>query len=217
MKSMPSRLGNSTFRHFLGASIVCCLVALPMQAGAQPTPANPVPAPVFPGDSVYQVAATLTDQDGRAFRLGDHRGKPVLVSMFYTSCKFVCPMLIDTMALTQQSLGTGERARLDLLLISFDPARDDIQKLKSVAGARDLNPAQWTLARTDATSVRKIAAALGIQYRLLSDGEYNHTTVLVLLDAEGRMVGQTKKIGTVDTEFIKLVKKVLGAPSPTGP
>lgn len=216
MKSMPSGFGKSTFRYFLGGSIVCCLAALSMQAGAQPAPANPVQAPVFPGDSVYQVAATLTDQDGRAFRLGDRRGKPVLVSMFYTSCKFVCPMLIDTMALTQQSLGTEERARLDLLLISFDPARDDTQKLKSIAGARDLSPAQWTLARTDATSARKIAATLGIQYRLLSDGEYNHTTVLVLLDAEGRMVGQTKKIGTADAEFIKLVKKVLSASSPAG-
>jgi len=216
MKCMPSGFGKSTFRHFLRGAIVCCFSALSMHAGAQPTSVNPVQAPVFPGDSVYQVVATLTDQDGRAFRLGDRRGKPVLVSMFYTSCKFVCPMLIDTMALTQQSLSTEERARLDLLLISFDPARDDTQKLKSVAGARDLSPAQWTLARTDAASARKIAATLGIQYRLLSDGEYNHTTVLVLLDAEGRMVGQTKKIGTADAEFIKLVKKVLSASSHTG-
>ena len=63
---------------------------------------------------------------------------------------------------------------------------------------------------------RKIAATLGIQYRLLADGEYNHTTVLVLLDADGRIVGRTKRIGASDPDFIKLVKQTLQAASRTG-
>ena len=32
--------------------------------------------------------------------------------------------------------------------------------------------------------VRTIAGLLGIRYRALADGDFNHTTVLVLLDAE---------------------------------
>ena len=163
------------------------------------------------GDSLYQLGASLTDQNGRAFQLKDHLGKPMLVSMFYTSCKFVCPMLIDAMETTRQGLTVAERARLDLLLISFDPAHDDVKKLKSIATSRELDSSQWTLARTDSTSARKIAATLGIQYRLLSDGDYNHTTVLVLLDAEGRIVGRTKKLGGADAEFIQLVKTTLRA------
>jgi protein SCO1/2 len=49
----------------------------------------------LPGDSVYQLDATLTDQLGRSVKLDAAHGQPVLVSMFYTSCQFVCPMLID--------------------------------------------------------------------------------------------------------------------------
>lgn len=180
-------------------------------------PAGSTPSvKVIPGDSVYQVAASMTDQNGHAFKLEDHRGKPVLVSMFYTSCKFVCPMLIDTMLLTQQGLSAKERSQLDLLLITFDPARDDVKTLKSIVDARELDSNQWTLARTDATSVRKIAATLGIQYRLLSDGEYNHTTMLVLLDGDGRIVGRTKRIGGSDPAFIKLVKQTLQVPNRAG-
>jgi protein SCO1 len=163
----------------------------------------------LPGNSIYQNAAMMTDQNGQSFKLADRRGQPMLVSMFYNSCQFVCPMLIDTLAGTEKELTSDERAHLSMMLITFDPARDDVKTLKSIADKRNLDPAHWTLARTDAGSVRKIAATLGIQYRLLADGEYNHTTVLVLLDADGRVVGKTKKIGMVDLDFVKLIRQTL--------
>ena len=193
----------------LAGAAVWAFCAFLIPAAMAQTARDPIATKALPGDSVYQVASTMTDQNGRAFKMEDHRGKPVLISMFYNSCKFVCPMLIDTMELTRQGLSSGERAQLDMLLITFDPARDDVNALKSIAQVRDLDSAQWTVARTDGTSVRKIAATLGIQYRLLADGEFNHTTVLVLLDGDGRIVGRTKRIGTADPAFIKLVKQTI--------
>lgn len=176
---------------------------------AQTVQASPAPRAALPGDSVYQVQAPMLDQNGHSFKLEERRGQPVLVSMFYNSCQFVCPMLIDTLRSTEQSLTTEERSHLSMMLITFDPARDDVKTLKSVADKHGLDPARWTLARTDAASVRKIAATLGIQYRLLADGEYNHTTVLILLDGDGRIVGRTKKIGATDPAFLKLVRQTV--------
>ena len=178
---------------------------------------SPAPTTALASDSVYQVNATLTDQNGRAFKLRKHLGKAVLASMFYTSCKFVCPMLIDTMALTQAALSPAQRAQLDLLLITFDPARDDVSKLHGVAQAHGLDTQQWTLARTDSSSVRKIAATLGIQYRLLADGEFNHTTMLVLLDGAGRIVATTRKMGSADPAFVQQLKQTLDAARPSAP
>jgi protein SCO1/2 len=57
--------------------------------------------------------------------------------------------------------------------------------------------------------VCKSAALLSIQYRLLADGECNHTTALILLDADGCVVGCTKKIGMVDSDFVKLIHQTL--------
>ncbi len=37
----------------------------------------------------------------------------------------------------------------------------------------------------DREVIRAIAGLLGIRYRELADGEFNHTPVLVLLDADG--------------------------------
>lgn len=180
------------------------MCAIADDAGGIATHANAGP---LPGNSVYQLPITLVDQDNHALKLSSKRGQPVIVSMFYNSCQFVCPMLIDTIRLTEDSLTPNERAHLSLLLITFDPARDDVSVLKSVAAKRQLDPAHWTLARTDAGAVRKLAATLGIQYRLLSNGEYNHTTILILLDGEGRIIGRSAKIGQIDPEFLKLVRQ----------
>ncbi|HEX8957489.1 MAG TPA: SCO family protein, partial [Burkholderiaceae bacterium] len=67
------------------------------------------------GDSVYQLPLTLTDQNNRAFALAELRGKPVIVSMFYNSCKFVCPMLIDTIRDTVQALKPAHRDKITVL------------------------------------------------------------------------------------------------------
>ena len=165
----------------------------------------------LPADSIYQLAVPLTDQNGRSFRLDEHRGQPMLISMFYTSCQFVCPMLIDALRDTEARLNEAERARLHVLMVSFDPAHDSVAVLKRTADQRHLDSAHWTLARTDAKNVRKLAAVLGIQYRALPDGEFNHTTALILIDADGRIAGRTAKLGDADPAFVKLVKAAVHA------
>ena len=81
------------------------------------------------------------------------------------------------------ALTPADRERLGILLISMDPARDNAAALTSVARKRKLDPTRWTLARTEPASVRRIAALLGVRYRELADGEFNHSSALVLLDA----------------------------------
>src|SRR5262249_34347166 len=147
--------------------------------------AAPKPQPL-PHDSLYQSTVQLTDDRARRFAWSAQRGQAQIVSMFYTSCKFTCPMIVDGGKAIEQSLSVDERARLGVTLISFDPARDTPQVLAHVRKERGLDPARWTLARPDPQDVRTIAALLGIRYRALADGDFNHTTVLVLLDADGR-------------------------------
>lgn len=185
------------------------LLALMLALNCQADSVTPNSLPI-PGNSIYQLTAKFTNQDGHVFTLAEQRGKPVIISMFYNSCQFVCPMLIDTIQATQDSLNAEQRARVSVILVTFDPGRDSVAVLKSIAGKRHLDPAQWTLARTDATVVRKLAALLGIQYKQLENGDYNHSTVLVLLDGQGRILGSTSQIGEVSPEFKKLVQQAAG-------
>jgi protein SCO1 len=173
-------------------------------------------AATLPPESVYHVEAALTDQAGRALQWRDGAGTPQLVSMFYTSCRYVCPLIVDSAKGVEHALGDAERARLRFLLVSMDPARDTPEALASVAARRKLDPARWRLVRPAAGDVRSLAAVLGIRYRALADGEFNHTSALVLLDAQGRVLARTERLGAVpDPEFLAAVRAALegGAPA----
>lgn len=165
----------------------------------------------LPSDSIYRLDIPLVDQNGLGSHLADRRGRPQLVSMFYTSCQYVCPLVIDTLRMTERSLDAADQQRLDVLVVSFDPERDTPIQLKTVFDKRKLDGERWTLARTEAPNVRKFAAALDIRYRVLADGEINHATALVLLDAEGRIVARSSVLGKVDPTLVEAIRATLSA------
>lgn len=165
--------------------------------------------PPLPGDSVYQLNVQLTRQDGQTQTLAARRGRPQLVTMLYTSCTMVCPMIIDTLKLTRKAIDEPARDGLDVLAVTFDPLRDDVAALRRFADTRKLDTQYWTLARTEPQAVRPLAALLGLQYRQLPDGEFNHSSELILLDAEGRIAARTDVIGRLDPQFVAAVRKLL--------
>jgi len=159
-----------------------------------------------PGDSVYQLQAQLEDQAGAKVGLDCYRGQPVVISMFYGSCPHVCPMLISTIQRYERELPEAQRGQLRVLMVSIDPKRDNPAHLAEVAARHRVDASRWTLARTDAASVRKLAAVLNIQYRELPDGEFNHSTVITVLDREGRPVRATSSMLRPDAEFSAALK-----------
>jgi protein SCO1/2 len=161
----------------------------------------------IPGDSIYRLDAQLQDQDGRPFALSSLQGTPVLASMFYSSCDMVCPMIFETVHATLRALPAAQRSEVRVLMVSFDPARDTVAVLKQTARARNCD-GQWVLARADEGTARKIAAILGIQYRKLADGEYNHSTVIDVLDPAGRIMAKTGKLGSVDQRVTDALRKM---------
>jgi len=191
------------FRNF----VACLPLALLLCAAA--AVAAPKQAPL-PRDSAYQLPATLTDQDGKSWDWRSKRGTPQVVAMFYTSCRFVCPLIIDSGKAVERALPADERAKLGLLLVSMDPERDTPEALMSVVRKRKLDTARWSLASPEPDQVRSVAGVLGVRYRQLADGEFNHTSVLVLLDADGRIIARSEQIGSqLDPEFLAEVRRVL--------
>jgi protein SCO1/2 len=173
------------------------------------------PAPVvragvthsLPPDSVYHVEASLAAASGQALEWRALRGKPRVVAMFYASCRAVCPMIVESARAVQRSLSEAERGRVGFVLISMDPRRDNPAALAKLQTERHLDPASWLLLQPGERDVRALAAVLGVRYRELADGEFNHTTTLVLLDAEGRVLARTENVGAAgDKAFSDAVR-----------
>ncbi|CAJ0788338.1 hypothetical protein LMG7141_02069 [Ralstonia condita] len=160
--------------------------------------------------SLYQSDVALTDQNGRVFHLADLRGEPVLVSMFYSSCQMVCPMIFETIRATLAKGGKPAHDGMRVLMVTIDPERDSVAALKQTAAAHGADD-RWQVARTTASGTREVAALLGVQYRKLADGDFNHSSTIVLLDADGRINARTNTLGAVDPKLVESMRKLVSA------
>jgi formylglycine-generating enzyme required for sulfatase activity len=167
-----------------------------------------------PAAESYHADIPLQTQDGTRIEFGAPGTHLRIVTLFYASCPMACPLTIDTLRSIDRALTPAERGRLDVLMVTFDPAHDSPSVLKRVTVERHLDTSRWTLARTSAGDVRRLSALLDIPYRALPDGSFNHASVLILMDGEGRELVRTSKTGLPDPAFIAAIHQSLAAPAP---
>lgn len=191
-----------TLFKFLRRALLTTLLAATAAGAAAAGPADT--------GSLYQSDVALTDQHGRVFHLADLRGQPVLVSMFYTSCQMVCPMIFETIRATLAKGGKTAHDGVRVLMVTVDPERDSVAALKKTAAAHGADD-RWQVARANASGTREVAALLGVQYRRLADGDFNHSSTIVLLDAQGRINARTNTLGAVDPKLVESMRKLVAA------
>jgi protein SCO1/2 len=145
------------------------------------------------GGSVYDLGLQVRDADGVVRGLDELRGHPVVASMFFASCTSACPLLIYKLKQLEAAAPPELRADLRVLLVSFDPARDQPAVLVDVARRNEVDPRRWRISvAPDEASARAIAAVLGIRYRLGAGGMFDHTTAVTVLDRQGEVRGRSE-------------------------
>jgi protein SCO1/2 len=178
--------------------LLACLLLMSPWAGA---------TEVARAVTLYDLRESLTDQDGQAVGLDVHRGSKVLVTMFYSGCQATCPLIIDTLRAVERKLDARQRSQLRVLLISFDPEHDTSEVLRELAATRRIDTRRWTLARTDAAAVRRIAAALDIAYRKLPEGQISHANVITVLGNQGEILARSTELGSADAVLLEALRK----------
>lgn len=163
----------------------------------------------LPSDSIYHLKVALEDQDGLIAGLDQHKGRPVLVTMFYANCPHVCPMIVSTIKLTEAKLSDEQRAGLRVLTISIDPERDTPEVLRQTMDRHSVDNDRWRMARPEPKDLRAIAGVLGVKYKQLPDGEFNHSTKIHLFDREGRQIAMTEQLGRHDPDLLDAIKASL--------
>lgn len=122
---------------------------------------------------------TLTDQDGKPFRLAKDVATPVVLLFFgYTNCPDICPGTLADLASARQRAGGEVPAKSTVVLISTDPPRDTPAVMKKYLERIDESFIGLT---GDLDVIKKAGAGLGItmdQISQLPSGGYeiNHGT-----------------------------------------
>jgi protein SCO1/2 len=146
---------------------------------------------------------------GEHLMLEQFRGQPLVVTMFYGTCKSACPLLTRAMTATAAKLPAADRDKVKFLMVTLDPERDTQAELARFTREYALSAPQFQVARTDANGVRLLAAALGIRYRQLPDGNFSHSSVLTALDADGVPKARTENIAAADPAFLQSLQALV--------
>jgi protein SCO1/2 len=160
--------------------------------------------------SLYSLTDEWGADTGETLRLKELRGQVVVLAMVYSSCASACPMIIEDMKKIQKGLSLPAGNATVFVGVTLDPDRDTTAGLKSFRVARALD-GRWKLLRGASSSVRKLAALLGIQYRKDRDGSFQHSYEISVLSREGKIVFQQAGAGHAPTEAVSAIEKELSS------
>jgi protein SCO1/2 len=151
----------------------------------------------------------LTDSNGAPLALSEFRGRPLVVSLVYTSCSTVCP------ATTQHVLQSVRKARrvvgedaFAVLTVGFDARRDTPAQLDAFARVQGIDLSDWRLASADAATIHALLDDLGFSYDAAAGG-FEHITQTTILDAEGRVYRQIYGDSFPEQVFIEPLKELV--------
>ena len=141
---------------------------------------------------------SLTNQDGKKISLKDFRGKALAITFIYAKCPlpdYCIRMSTNFSDLANQVGSDAElKDKIRLLSISFDPANDTPEKLKSYGigylgkGAKP-DFTVWQLAVGQDAEVRKIAEFFGLRYEVDPNDKtlINHSLRTAVIGPDGKV------------------------------
>jgi protein SCO1/2 len=176
-----------------------CLLALSMTLSL---------AAELPGESIYRLEIPLQSSDGTTVPLSALVGKPLLITLFYRQCSSACPMITLRLQDIDRHLTPQARRNVTILMLSLDSDRDTPQALQAFRREHHIEDPRWIVARASPSDVRTVAAVLGVRYRKLPDGSFNHSTVIAVTDRNGLIKARTEGIGATDASFLRQVQAI---------
>lgn len=153
--------------------------------------------------------------EGERVTLEDFRGKPLVLSMVYTSCYQICPMttrhLSKVVEKARDPLGDDS---FSVVIIGFDTKVDTPDAMQYFANKQGISDKNWNLLSVAEEDLAALSAELGFLYYPTSSG-FDHLVQATVIDADGKVYRQV--YGQVfDTPLLvdPLLELVLGRPRP---
>ena len=152
---------------------------------------------------------TFVDQHGRALRLADLRGRPLVVSFVFTNCYVVCSGLTlhlrDVVRIARETLGADA---FGVLTLGFDNVHDTPPRMLAYGRDRGISDPGWMFASADAATIRRFTDELGFTWAASARG-FDHIAQVTILDPEGVVVRQVYGEAFQPPELVEPLKQVI--------
>lgn len=125
------------------------------------------------------------DSQGLPVSLSKYRGRPLLISMIFTSCHHVCP------AITRHLASAVEAARevleddsFQVITVGFDTAVDTPDAMRVFAARQNIEDPNWDFLSASAETVSGLVENIGFVY-FPSPRGFDHINQVTVVDREG--------------------------------
>jgi protein SCO1 len=155
------------------------------------------------------------DTTGRTVSMDDYRGKPLVVSLIYTSCAHSCSMAtrhLDKMVRSARK-ALGEDS-FTVLTIGFDSAVDTPEAMRNYAAIQRVGSPNWHFLSADAATVEALVEELGFVYYPSPRG-FDHVTQATVIDAAGVVYRQVYGEVFTTPMLVEPLKELVFGVSPT--
>jgi len=138
---------------------------------------------------------TFTNAESEVHELSRYinGSRPTILVMVYFDCPMICPVVLDKLAEAMNKLDYTVGRDYNVLVISFDPT-DTVthaadRKMVYLSGySQGDSPdiaSGWQFMVGEPAQIRKLKDALGLDIRLLDNGEYSHPVALSVVSPDG--------------------------------
>ncbi|HKJ20576.1 MAG TPA: SCO family protein [Woeseiaceae bacterium] len=153
---------------------------------------------------------TLRDSAGQPFVMSELRGKPLLVSMIYTSCHHICPTITrnlrDKIEVAQEALGEDA---FNVVTVGFDWRVDTPDRMREFESRLGIDHVpNWHFLATEAGVVDELSDNLGFLFYPSAKG-FDHLAQATVVDADGRVYRQVYGVDVETTAIVEPLKELV--------
>lgn len=151
----------------------------------------------------------LQASDGSPVNLEDYRGKPLLVSLIFTSCHHICPTTTQHL----QQVVNKARDALDedsfhVITVGFDWANDTPERMDQFRTSNGVGEPLWDFLSGDEAAINALVEQLGFIYTPSSRG-FDHLIQTSVIDAQGKLYRQVYGITFPTPHLIEPLKDLI--------
>jgi protein SCO1/2 len=133
---------------------------------------------------------SLTDTRGNPVSLHDFSGKPLVISMVFTSCHHICPTLTKHL---DQAAGAAREVlgedSFGIVTIGFDTARDTRDAMAAFANAQGISADGWHFLSATPETIDALSKDIGFIF-FPSPRGFDHINQLTILDRNSTVYAQ---------------------------
>ena len=210
------RFRRRSCREHLGPLLIACIVtgvaSGPVAVAAAAADYDRDSALAISQDAIGRQLSgfTLRDTDGQLFELSQLQGKPLIVSMIYTSCHHICPTITRNLEATidvaQEAFGDDA---FSVVTVGFDWRVDTPERMRQFSAGLAMGEyANWHFLASDATTIDALSDNLGFLFYASTKG-FDHLAQTTIIDSDGKIYRQVYGVDIKTTAIVEPLKELI--------